>query len=476
MSYDDFLKYKILLIADEAHHFNVGTKTNKDEKNWESTISTILKTSKNSRLVEFSATIETNNKYVAEKYILGKTKIIYDFTLKEFRLAGYSKEIELKQEIGKEKRIAVAIYSNYKKYIIAANNKISLIPKILFKSSGDIEGLKDQIDLVFSVIENIENYDLTLTSSEVRQIKNLYNKSTYISIHSKDKDKENKLRIVNDIDYNHNLNMIFAIDMLNEGWDVLSLFDIVKLDDSNVSTTTSEAQLIGRGARIYPYVYNGEYSFKRKFDRETSNSLRYLETLHFHSSTDSDYIAKIKEQLKRSGLKDDEEKETIHPKLNQVNRIGNYYVFTNKLSELESIGIATSKLSEIKVTKYFGAYNDNVYENSTKKKTVTTHVRDILHNQIHLFIKAFNSSLIDIGFIKNTICKTTFDLVVEIFYCDKYSFETDYMYSELDIDEKLILIKTLMDKVLVQLNNLLKNRQIGSSDFNEKKKIQSVFR
>ena len=53
----------------------------------------------------------------------------------------------------------------------------------------------------------------------------------------------------------------FAVDMLNEGWDVLNLFDIVRLYDTRDgkvtkngfvagSTTNAEKQLIGRGALL----------------------------------------------------------------------------------------------------------------------------------------------------------------------------------------------------------------------------------
>jgi len=475
LSYNDFVKYKILILADEAHHFNVGTKTNNNEKNWESTISSILKVSKNSRLVEFSATMETNNENVAKKYILGKTKIIYDFTLKEFRMAGYSKEIELVQELDKKKRIAKAIISNYNKYIVATRNKIPLFPKILFKSSGEIDKLKEQINLVLEVIDSIENYDSSLTPSKVRQIKNLYNKSTYIDIHSKDKEKDLKLRIINDIDYHYHLNMVFAIDMLNEGWDVLSLLDIVKLDDSNISATTSEAQLIGRGARIYPYYYNNEFSFKRRFDSDITNELKILETLHFHSSTDSEYINKIKDQLKKDGLKDDEKKELIHPKKKQEDKYGNYFVFSNKLFEIESKEDAILKLREVNITKYFRNYSNNLYQDLPSKSNQILNVKDILILQIHLFIKAFNSSLIDTGFIKTKTNRTTYDLINDIFNCDKYSFTTDCLYDELSLSEKTLLIKLLIDKVLSQLYNLLSNKKIGETIFNEKKQIKDVF-
>jgi len=68
--------------------------------------------------------------------------------------------------------------------------------------------------------------------------------------------------------------------MLNEGWDVLNLFDIVRLyetrdgkwtrDDRYIpgTTTLSEVQLIGRGARYYPFKLNKEDDkFRRKFDQ-----------------------------------------------------------------------------------------------------------------------------------------------------------------------------------------------------------------
>ncbi|MFL4916016.1 hypothetical protein [Staphylococcus aureus] len=48
---------------------------------------------------------------------------------------------------------------------------------------------------------------------------------------------------------------------LNEGWDVLNLFDIVKIDEKkkvNKNATNAEAQLIGRGARYYPFIYEEE--------------------------------------------------------------------------------------------------------------------------------------------------------------------------------------------------------------------------
>ncbi|MBQ5414513.1 MAG: hypothetical protein IIU21_07635, partial [Schwartzia sp.] len=57
---------------------------------------------------------------------------------------------------------------------------------------------------------------------------------------------------------NNDYRAVFAVDMLNEGWDVLNLFDIVRLYDTRDAkgnkpgkTTMQEAQLIGRLSLIF---------------------------------------------------------------------------------------------------------------------------------------------------------------------------------------------------------------------------------
>ena len=96
--------------------------------------------------------------------------------------------------------------------------------------------------------------------------------------------------------------------MLSEGWDVLNLFDIVRCYDtgSTNSTTTAEAQLIGRGARYFPFTLQ-EYDdkYKRKFDKDMKNDLRVIEELHYHSMNDSPYITEIKNELVKRGLIDE---------------------------------------------------------------------------------------------------------------------------------------------------------------------------
>jgi type III restriction enzyme len=94
-------------------------------------------------------------------------------------------------------------------------------------------------------------------------------------------EKQLKLNSLENVD--NEIRAIFAVNMLNEGWDVLNLFDIVRLYDTRDgkwikginkpgNTTMSEAQLIGRGARYYPFQLNETYDkYKRKFDDDIEN-------------------------------------------------------------------------------------------------------------------------------------------------------------------------------------------------------------
>ena len=93
------------------------------------------------------------------------------------------------------------------------------------------------------------------------------------------------------------------------------MFDIVRLyedrdgkDGKPGKTTLSEAQLIGRGARYYPFALEeGQDKFTRKFDDDISNDLKTLEELYYHTKEDSRYISELKKALVDSGIYEDDE-------------------------------------------------------------------------------------------------------------------------------------------------------------------------
>jgi len=97
-------------------------------------------------------------------------------------------------------------------------------------------------------------------------------------------DEEKQLKLNSLESKNNEIRAIFAVNMLNEGWDVLNLFDIVRLYETRDGkwvhgkykpgrTTIGEAQLIGRGARYFPFQLDEtQDKYKRKFDDDIEMS------------------------------------------------------------------------------------------------------------------------------------------------------------------------------------------------------------
>jgi type III restriction enzyme len=94
----------------------------------------------------------------------------------------------------------------------------------------------------------------------IEEIKGDFSEDKQISVNSKEESEAKQIAINSLEDESNEYRVIFAVDKLNEGWDVLNLFDIVRLYDTRDAkkgvpgkTTMQEAQLIGRGARYCPF-------------------------------------------------------------------------------------------------------------------------------------------------------------------------------------------------------------------------------
>ncbi len=128
----------------------------------------------------------------------------------------------------------------------------------------------------------------------------------------KEKTDEETEKLLNSLeDKNNHIRAIFTVDRLTEGWDVLNLFDIVRLyqgQNTGGSTkktpeaTTKEKQLIGRGVRYCPFAFNDKIKNKRKFDDDLKHELRVLEELYYYTyDEESRYISHLKEELRKDG-------------------------------------------------------------------------------------------------------------------------------------------------------------------------------
>jgi len=335
LSFDDFVGRKIVLISDEAHHLNADTKKlSKEEQDsyhsWEQTVRRIFETNRDNVLLEFTATCDINNPMIRAEY---ENKIVYDYPLSKFRADGYSKEIKtLRSDLAVEDRSLQALILSQYRYKVFQDYRQNVKPVVFFQSKL----IKENADNMETIIAMVQS----LTGDRIRQLfeqstsetlaeANRYfvaNGITYDELASELKDDfsaehcisandnqdvENKQILLNSLEDKSNpYRAVFAVDKLNEGWDVLNLFDIVRLYETRDGkngvpgkTTMKEAQLIGRGARYCPFQIDAEQEkFKRKYDSDIDNPLRICEELYYHCWNEPRYISELHTALREIGI------------------------------------------------------------------------------------------------------------------------------------------------------------------------------
>jgi len=336
LTFEDFRKHRVVLIADEAHHMNVKTKAQGELfESWENTVERIFTQNEDNLLLEFTATHDYATPAMVEKY---RDKVIIRYDLLQFRNDRYSKDVVIVQsDFDQQERILQALILNQYKQEVAAKYRINLKPVILFKAQRTIaqsqenkaefhkliDGLtakhiarirKSNIPLVQRAFRFFDEHRIG-DEQLVERLKREFHPDFCLSVND-EKEKENYQILVNTLeDKTNRIRAIFAVQKLNEGWDVLNLFDIVRCYETRdtgrakIGTTTmSEAQLIGRGARYFPFVTpQSDDRFRRKFDGDLEHELRVLEELHYHSINDSRYIAEIRQALIEQGMMDERE-------------------------------------------------------------------------------------------------------------------------------------------------------------------------
>jgi type III restriction enzyme len=340
LTYEDFEDKKIVLLSDEAHHINAETKKGKKTKDevesilsWEGTVNKIFNSNLDNLLLEFTATADIEHPEVKKKY---NDKLLFDYPLKQFRKDKYSKEVQILQaDLNQFERALQAVILNQYRRKVFEKNKINIKPVILLKSKTISESTSFYLEFVNGIsnltpatlnkirnnstnpiIERIFKYfdtqNITIANL-ILELKGDFSEDKCISVNSKDDSVEKQL-IVNSLeDLDNEYRAIFAVDKLNEGWDVLNLFDIVRLYNTRdadhksgkVGTTTmSEAQLIGRGARYCPFKLNDTQSlYQRKYGDDIENELRICEELYYHSAHNPKYISELNKALEQIGMK-----------------------------------------------------------------------------------------------------------------------------------------------------------------------------
>jgi len=337
LTYEDFADKRIVIISDEAHHISAWTRSglskaeNEAFNTWEHTVTNLFRSNRDNIMLEYTATVDLNEPSIRDKY---SDKILYEYTLKDFRLDGFSKEVKVLQADLKplDRALQAVIISQYRRKI-ADSIKRRIKPVILIKSktiaeSGGfkkdfiekIRGLKaDDLNRIKSNIKEknvlkksfdfFEKEKISMTNL-ASEIKEEFSEDKCLLLDSNNISEEYQLRVNSLEDRNNETRVIFAVNMLNEGWDVLNLFDIVRLYNTRDAeanrpgkTTIAEAQLIGRGARYFPFkVGEDQDKYKRKYDNDTDNDLRVLEELYYHSAHNPRYIQELTVALRETGI------------------------------------------------------------------------------------------------------------------------------------------------------------------------------
>jgi len=335
VTYEDFENKKIVLIADEAHHLVAGTKSGNLFGSWEDTVKKVHDSNFENILLEFTATIDTDTAELVKHY---QDKVIFKYDLADFRKDKYSKEINLIRSFYDEQdRIIQALILNLYRQELATSNNINLKPVILFKAKRTIIESEQNKKNFHKLIDNfsgvmVEKIQKTSTvpivqkafrffetkgistNEIVKRIQANFKPENCLSANNDAEAEQNQILLNTLEDENNPIRAVFAVQKLNEGWDVLNLFDIVRLyegrdgrENQPGKTTIAEAQLIGRGARYYPFALeDGQDKFTRKFDDDISNDLKILEELYYHTKEDSRYISELKKALVDSGIYEDD--------------------------------------------------------------------------------------------------------------------------------------------------------------------------
>lgn len=441
VTYDDFTDQPVVLISDEAHHMNAATRrgaasTDDDEhtKDWESTVMRIFNKDNGELpnvLLEFTATADLTDPVIANKY---ENKIIFDYPLKKFREDFYSKDVEvIESDLAPlDRALQAMILSQYKRKLFA-DIKQNIKPVVLLKSktiaankdifisfknavlelnTAGIERIRSRAkDDIKAAFDYFDEHNIT-AENLILELKEDFSEERLLLVDGNNISSEKQQSLNSLEDQSNGVRAIFAVDMLNEGWDVLNLYDIVRLYDTRDAannrpgkTTMQEAQLIGRGARYMPFKDPKNPALdidKRKYDGDASNPLRVIEKLHYHSAHNPRYIQELHTALVQTGIIPDTKRQLnlfFKEEFKESRLYAKGLVFMNErkpLAQLEDDGtIGDAILNKVfKVTMPTGKMRSGlIFGDAAPSDVLTSIIVDIKLGELgkHVLRTALNS-------------------------------------------------------------------------------------
>ncbi len=517
-----------------------------EKRGWEHTVIELIlnkngkKEENKNVLLEYTATIPATEN-IAKKY---EDKIIYKFGLKEFLQAGYTKEINLiSSTLDKKERVLQALLFQWYRHKIAIKNNIANFKPVVLFRSKTIEESKTDYEEFLSWVVNISGDDFYFfqdIANKIAESKSIYeqwksrteqvlafikkenlhfgdvanwirqsywDKNTIITNSKSNKTKSEKTdeeteKLLNSLEDNSNhIRAIFTVDRLTEGWDVLNLFDIVRLyqwqntwgsTKSTPEATTKEKQLIGRGVRYFPFSFNDKIKNKRKFDEDLKHELRVLEELYYYTyDEESRYISHLKEELRKDGyIRDDKviktfalKKEFLDPKTEQGKFYQEKKIWYNKqidnpnrkkktLEDIKSDFFVPYKIKGLEITEQeidFGKQEDlqRLILQEKGLQTISIKFSDI---EKHIVQKAINikakqeNSLFQFEKLKEELDIASIEELQTDKLADfdvKIIVSKNIHYDDIDNSDKLGLVIKFLDNIFAELKDKIAPK-IGS--------------
>ncbi len=555
----DFADNAVVVIADEAHRLNVDTRKKlkkteeEDIRNWETAVQSAIYARPDNLLLEFTATVDLENPLIHKKY---RDKLIHRYDFLQFNKDGYSKEVGFlyneETQIEDQKRLLVinaVVMSEYRRLLAEREMNVQVNPIILIKSTkiakseedrvffhkvisslkvSDLDHLKKlSLDTQQSLIEEDRNRFISqmfswlgsrksgLVSPQdpdglnafIAEIKMRFREDNSMTYNSQKKEKADLLPL---LDSPRNvIRAIFSVNALNEGWDVLSLFDIIHFDISeSKKVSLQDIQLIGRGARLCPYklpraykisqiggLFDEEHSyefdpFKRKFDNAPHEHGRILETFFYHFVKTGTFLDNLQYALLDEGIVNKSmEKRTIKLKSEFLNSetykkgfvLVNQQLHRSKTTDTE---IDATFRREIKASTY------RLYTRSLTDKEQNSIQAGIQYKTIHLTDEYFSPLIIRkalmlaennffrFNHLKNHIVGIeSIDELIEKYlplYEIKYSYSEGKDIDQLEAHEKLqLLVGVILPEVRKAIDRHMP--QITGSHIFRPKSLSSIF-
>ncbi|EOX3381013.1 DEAD/DEAH box helicase family protein [Vibrio cholerae] len=501
LSMEDFEDNKVVLISDEAHHINAETKKKKSKEeqhsvdSWENTIREIFTANSSNIMLEFTATADIADQKIKEKY---QDIVLFDYPLKNFREDLYSKEVKVLQSDSEPltRSLRAIILSQYRRKVFEKHHLV-IKPVILFKAKtiadsqtfhkefqekieaieqDDLEAIKNTSikgDVIHKAFQFFEKNNIKLDSLAL-ELKEDFSVEKTIEVNSqKAKTYQIELNSLEDLD--NEIRAIFAVDMLNEGWDVLNLFDIVRLYDTRNKwgkTATQEAQLIGRGARYCPFkVEDDQPLYQRKYDilddTVDAHELKICEELYYHSAHNPEYISDLNIALQEIGIKPKTRRELslrVKGKFKETSLYKSGLIYVNKRVSYDRSKVKGLDSSIINTNYSYAIKTEHsneltIFENATVKHLKVKRERVKLNDMGKHIIRKAMATIPAYRFneLKSLFphLKTIDEFIVSSDYLGSILVEIsgrEYVLENIPQIEKLKLCKKVLSKIAEQLN------------------------